>query len=340
MTKNPIIIYGPTQTGKTDLGIKLAKKYDGEIISADSRQVYKGLDIGSGKVDFQSNVKKHEGYWIVNDVKINGFDLVKPGDEFSVADFLKFSTATTIQIIRKKKLPILVGGTGFYLKALIDGIDMTGTPKNHVLRLALEKQTTDSLYQKLFKLNPQKAVSLNESDRKNPRRLIRAIEISLDQKQDTPSVNSSQPAGLTFDKLSKPRGFIQQKNNYTILGLTAPNDFLYERADKWLETRLENGLIDEVKGLIENEVKAKWLDDLGLEYRWITRLIEDSITKEAAIKRLKGGIHSYIRRQKTWFKKFENIKIFDISEENYMDEIENEIKTKIAPHPKAELYSE
>src|SRR3989344_147190 len=110
MTKT-LIIYGPTATGKTAIGIALAKKYHGEIISADSRQVYKGLDIGSGKVGFDSKVEKHQGYWIVNGIKIHGFDLRAPREQFTVADFIKNASDTMIQIIVSKKLPIIVGGT-------------------------------------------------------------------------------------------------------------------------------------------------------------------------------------------------------------------------------------
>src|SRR3990167_9715275 len=114
-----LAIYGPTATGKTDLGITLAKKFNGEIISADSRQIYSGLDIGTGKVNFKSKVEKQKGYWIVDQVKINGFDLAEPGDNFSVADFLEFANDTMIRITGTNKLPIFVGGTGFYIKALI-----------------------------------------------------------------------------------------------------------------------------------------------------------------------------------------------------------------------------
>ena len=113
-SKNKVlIIYGPTATGKTALVIKLAKEYNGELISADSRQVYKNLDIGTGKVSFESKVEKHNKYWTVDGVKIHGFDLVKPGEQFTVADFLKFSHDSIIQITQQKKLPIIVGGTPF-----------------------------------------------------------------------------------------------------------------------------------------------------------------------------------------------------------------------------------
>src|SRR3972149_6084922 len=173
-----LVIYGPTATGKTTLAIELAQKYNGELISADSRQVYRGLDIGTGKVSFTSKIGKHQGFWIVDDVKIHGFDLVNPGQRFSVADFLTFANSSIVQTIKLNKLPIIVGGTGFYIKALINGIGSIGIPLNPKLRQQLEKLSTTDLYQKLLEINPKRAQSMNDSDRKNPRRLIRAIEIS------------------------------------------------------------------------------------------------------------------------------------------------------------------
>lgn len=303
-----IVIYGPTATGKTALAIKLAKIYNGEIISADSRQVYKNLDIGTGKVSFGSKIEKHDGYWIVDGVRINGFDLVNPQEPFSVADFLKFTKSSIIQIIKLKKLPIIVGGTGFYIKALLDGIESVGVPANQDLRKKLEKLSVEQLYQKLNKFNPQKAKSMNDSDRLNPRRLIRAIEIAM-YLQSTSEVKSSRYP----DNTSEVREAL-------IIGLTAPNEFLYRKVDMWLEERLKKGMIEEVANLIKNGVNTAWLEDLGLEYRWITRYLEGEIAKDVAVERLKGDIHSLVRRQKTWFKQFKNdlpagrqVKIYDIT---------------------------
>src|SRR3989344_3740874 len=186
-----LVIYGPTASGKTDLAIKLARKFNGEIISADSRQVYKGLDIGTGKVSFDSKVEKHKGFWIVDDVKVYGFDLVKAGEQFTAADFIKCASTSLIRISEVKKLPIIVGGTGFYIKALIDGIGSVGVTSDPELRARLEKLSVIELYQKLLEVNPTRARSMNQSDRANPRRLIRAIEIALlSQKSEVKSQKS------------------------------------------------------------------------------------------------------------------------------------------------------
>jgi len=309
-----LAIYGPTQTGKTGLAIKLAKKYNGEIISADSRQIYKNLDIGTGKVRFESDVEKHDGWWIVDGVKIHGFDIVQPGERFTVVDFLQFTNNSIIQIIKLNKLPIIVGGTGFYMNALIDGIDSIGIPANPKLRQKLEKLSTDALYQKLLQLSKNRAESMNESDRANPRRLIRAIEIA----------SSNQKLNIKNQKVLTTN-YELRTTNYLLIGLTAPNEFLFKKADKWLAERVDHGLIEEVKSLLKEGIDPKWLEDLGLEYRWITKYLLAETSYEESLIRLKGDIHSFIRRQKTWFPKFKNIKLFDISSENLAKSIEKTV---------------
>lgn len=302
-----LAVFGPTATGKTDLAIKFAKKFNGELISADSRQIYKGLDVGTGKVSFTSKVEKHHGYWIVDDVKIHGFDLIEPGQDFTVANFLKFAQTSVIQITKLGKLPITVGGTGFYIKALLDGINTIGIPADIKLRRKLNKLPATNLYQKLFSLDQNRATKMNESDRKNPRRLIRAIEIASHK---SPIRQYSHPT-------------IQP--SYLLMGLAAPNQFLYERADKWLEKRLRKGLVEEVKNLINQKVSPSWLKNLGLEYRWLTRFVLGEIDYNYAVSRLKGDIHSYIRRQKTYFNQFQKIQFFDISKSNRKNELEKSV---------------
>jgi len=334
-----LIIYGPTATGKTDLAIKLAKKFSGELISADSRQVYKGLDIGTGKVSFDSKVEKHEECWIVDGVKIHGFDLVnppihkpdsqsysKPGSEepFSVSDFLKFASDTMIQIMKSKKLSIIVGGTGFYIKALIEGIETIGIKADWKLRHQLENFSADQLYQKLEKIDPKRAQEMNNSDRQNPRRLVRAIEIAL-----TPefSARHSGVATTTIESGSYRSVSLRSRmTNYLMVGLTAPSDYLYSRCDKWLKIRLKHGMIEEVENLIKGGIDPQWLDDLGLEYRWLSRYLSGKINYYQAIDRLKGDIHSFIRRQKTWFKKFNEMKLFDISKPSCRQKLEKTVK--------------
>ena len=311
-----LVLYGPTVTGKTDLAIQLARKFHGEIISADSRQVYRGLDIGTGKVKPLSKVEKHKGYWIVDGVKIHGFDLVKAGKKFSVADFVKLSSTTMIQIIEARKLPIIVGGTGFYIKSLLEPIGSLGVLPNPKLRKSLGKLSATQLYKKLEEVNLQKAKSLNQSERNNPRRLIRAIEIAT---HALPTSEVSQGKTKHTSEVDK----------MLFIGLTAPNDYLYKRADGWLKKRINHGLIEEVESLIRSGVSISWLESLGLEYRWITRFLVKRIAREQALQRLRGDIHDFIRRQKTYLRQFAslNIQIFDISNNGWQNKLEKKVKS-------------
>ena len=383
MTK-VLIIFGPTATGKTQLALQLTRKFQGELISADSRQVYKGLDIGTGKLSIQqlnnSTIKQFKGYWIVDGIKIHGFDLVdppshEPGSKkfpepgsrlgtFTVADFLEFAHTSMIRIIEVNRLPIIVGGTGFYIKALTEGVGSIGIPADQKLRKKLEKMSADELYQKLLDADPHRAASMNQSDRANPRRLIRAIEIAQTatynpglrqaspqpaslssrgehnpglSRQSTPStlgvrVAFARPASLSSRGEHTPGVSLPTTNykllttNYLLLGLTAPNDYLYQRADQWLQERLDHDMIGEVKNLLGKKVDPIWLDNLGIEYRWLSRYVLEQIDKEEALKRLKGDIHNFIRRQKTWFKQLKGIQLFDITKLNWRKNLEKTVR--------------
>ena len=298
-----IIIYGPTSTGKTNLALRLSKKYNGEIISADSRQVYKNLDIGSGKVDLERRVKKNKGYWVVDGIKIHGFDIAKPGDNFSVYDFIKYTSLKIKNITSLGKRPVIAGGTGFYISSLINGLHSAGIGPNEKLRKQLLKLSRDDLYKKLQSLDWAKAGSLNNSDKNNPRRLIRAIEISLSKQKATVSKHPVV--------------------NYNLIGLSAPNKFLFSKSDEWLETRFEK-IVEEIKNLISTGVDEKWIDNLGLEYRWISRYVLGKISRDVSKTKLKRDQHAFIRRQKTWFGKFKNAEIFDVSKNGWQQELEKD----------------
>lgn len=302
-----LVIYGPTVTGKTTLAIKIAKKLDGEIISADSRQIYRGLDIGTGKVDFKSKAEKHNGYWIVDGVKIFGFDVTNPGSKFSALDYLKYARKQIVSISKQGKLPIVAGGTGFYIKALLQGLETAGIKSDLKLRKKLDNLPPEQLLQILSKINKKKAQHMNKSDQQNPRRLIRAIEVEdAAQKLDTTDLNKP----ISADTI--------------VTGLTASNDYLYKKADRWLEERLNQGLLEEVENL-QQLVKPEWLISLGLEYKWTTLLLEGKFSKQEAVNRLKGDIHDFIRRQKTWFFQFKEITIYDITNKLEMELLEKTI---------------
>lgn len=303
-----LVIFGPTATGKTDLALKIAKKINGEIISADSRQVYRELDIGTGKLSKNLTeghiVKKYKNYWVVDGIKIYGFDLVDPEENFSAADFINFTQNKIKLIYNSHKIPIIAGGTGFYIKSLINRPQTFKIKSDDQLRLKLQNYSKIELFNKLEKIDSQKANSLNNSDKNNPRRLVRAIEIAL----------------------SKNKKAIKTKpdNQYLILGLTAKNDFLYNKVDDWLDFRLKNGLLSEVN-VLKKKVSSKWLISLGLEYRWVTRLLNKEISDSVAVSRLKGDIHKLVRNQKNWFHQFPKIKLFDINEPNWRDKLEKAV---------------
>src|SRR3989344_1102266 len=205
--KQLLVILGPTATGKTDLAISLAKKFNGELVSCDSRQVYMGLDIGTGKLP-GGRWKMEDGKWIVNGISIHLYDVVDPKTQYSVAHFVK-DAGRVIENIRKRgKLPIIVGGTGLYLKALLYGLSNLAVPADKSLRKKLEKLSREDLQIKLQKISPEKWKSLNYSDRQNPRRLVRAIELEISSRRSP------------FDHL---RGDLA---DYEVLkiGLTAPRE--------------------------------------------------------------------------------------------------------------------
>lgn len=271
-----IIILGPTASGKSSLGIELAKKHDGEIISADSRQVFRKLDIGTGKVTKQEQ----------KEIKHHLIDVLDPEEKFSVADFQKLALGAIDDIISRKKMPFLVGGTALYIYSIIDNYKITDVAPDKNLREELSKK----ILQELQAMVPKN--TLNADDYKNPRRLIRAIE--------------KLKSGSAIDpKKGKP------KYDNIILGINIAREELYKKIDKRVDERLKQGMIEEVKNLRKQGVTDEWLISLGLEYKWITEYLLGKWKKEEMIEKLKFAIHAFARRQMTWFRKDKKIKWVD-----------------------------
>lgn len=308
-TKKLLVILGPTATGKTDIAINLAKKFSGAIVSCDSRQVYTGLDIGSGKYpNTYQKIEKKLGLWIVDGIKIYLYDVVDPSTKYSVAQFVKDVNAALEEIRRDQKLPIIVGGTGLYLKALLEGLSNIESPINQVLRKSLEKLSKQELQEKLQKVDWNKWEAMNNSDRQNPRRLIRYIEIALNGKKVTISKTN-----INF-------------NNVLKLGLSAPWEFLYEKVDQRVINRLNNGMVEEVKKLVGEGLTYERLKQLGLEYGLLADFLQGKISQlngqQGLIKIMQNKIHGYVRRQLTWFKREKNVIWIDVSQKDAFKQIE------------------
>jgi len=278
MNKKLIVILGPTSSGKSDLAVKLAKKFNGEIISADSRQVYKGMDIGTGKIT------KREMRGIPHYL----LDVASPKRKFTVIQYRKLALEAINKIQRKNKIPFLVGGTGFYIQAVIDGILIPEVPPDWRLRKNLEKKPVEKLYQILKKLDPKRARAI---DKQNPRRLIRAIEIIKKTKKPVPILK----------KQSLP---------YPVLMIGIKKSFkeLKKLIKKRLLKRLKQGMVSEVKKLRKSGVSWKRLDEFGLEYRYLSRYLQGKLNKQDMIEKLQKESEHFAKRQMTWFKRDKRIK--------------------------------
>lgn len=281
-TKNKlIVIVGQTSTGKSDYAVKLAKKVGGEVVSADSRQVYKGLNIGSGKI----TKKEMKG------IPHHMLDVANPKNVFSVADFKKMAEKYIDDIIARGKVPILCGGTGFYIDAVVNGNVLPEVPPNKKLRLDLNKKTIPELLKVLEKLDKARFKTI---DRDNPVRLIRAIEIAS-------------ALGKVPKLKSKP------KYDSEIIGLTMNDEKLKMRIHDRLLARIKSGMIKEVKDLHEkNKLGWKRLHDLGLEYRYVSLFLQNKLSKKEMLSQLENQIWQYAKRQKTWFKRDERIEWVEV----------------------------
>jgi len=273
-----IVILGPTASGKTSLSIKLAKKFNGEIISADSRQVYKGMDIGSGKIT------KKEMMGIPHYL----LDVCSPKKIYTVSDYKKQAENAIKKILKKKKVPFVVGGTGFYIQAITDGFEIPKVKPDWKLRKKLEKQSAENLFSRLEKLDPKRAKNI---DRYNKRRLIRAIEIILKTKKPVPEIKKTSP-----------------QLKVLFLGVKKQKNELSELIRKRLLLRLKNGMLGEAKKLKASGVSYKRLEEFGLEYRYMAYYLQNKISYSEFLEKLQKEIEHYAKRQMTWFKKDKRIK--------------------------------
>jgi len=307
MIKPLVVICGPTCTGKTSLAIKLAGEFEGEIISADSRQVYRYMDVGTGKIphDFPlEKLKKVDStYWFpsptgLGEVPVHLYDLVPPNANLTVVDYARRAWEEITSCWRRSKVPFLVGGTGFYIDVVLGRSQPAGVPPNPQLRQGLEKKSLEELNQLLKELDPQRWQAI---DQKNLRRLIRAIEVA---------------SSLEVRPL-KPRNDAILEVGPLSLGLTAPREVLYQRANLWAREILASGaLVTEVKELLERGYRQSAALQ-GIIYRPVLALLDGQVSAEKLLERIQFDLHGYIRRQLTWFKKREGIVWHTITEEGF-----------------------
>ena len=273
-----IVIEGTNASGKSSLGVELASRFGGEIISADSRQIYERLDLGSGKITPEE----------MKGIPHHLLNVRRPGEFFSMADFQRLAFEAVDGILSRGKVPFLVGGTGLYVDAVADGYELSDRAPDHSLRAHLETFDTPALYDMLREKLPD-----TDIDPRNRHRVMRALERL--------AADDWHPAG------KKPR--------YTLLklGVTWPREILKQRIDIRLEKRLAEGMVDEVKALLDEGISEEFLVKLGLEYKYLTWYLTGKIGYEQMTEELGNAIKKFAKRQMTWFRRDERIHWLDMS---------------------------
>ncbi|HEY0979968.1 MAG TPA: tRNA (adenosine(37)-N6)-dimethylallyltransferase MiaA [Candidatus Paceibacterota bacterium] len=267
-----IVVCGPTATGKSDYAVAIAKKINGEIISADSRQVYKGLDIGSGKITESE----------MGGIPHHLLDVANPDHPFSVVHYKELADKAVKDIVARGKTPIIVGGTGFYIDAIICDTVFPAVPPNHSLRKELHEKPIEELQEQLHTLDPRR---YDLVDKNNRMRLVRAIEIA--------TVLGSVPE-------------LQKTTRYDVewIYLDFPDEVLKERIHTRLMKRIDAGMIEEVAKLHTEGLSWERLESFGLEYRYVAEMLQDKHDMQEMLSMLEGAIWQYVKRQRTWFRKY------------------------------------
>lgn len=276
-----LVITGTNASGKSGLGIELAARYGAEIISADSRQVFKGLDLGSGKVTTEE----------MKGVPHHLLDVARPNDFFSLSDYQRLAYAAIDDILARQKKAFLVGGTGLYVNSVVDGYNLSESAPDPVIRKQVEEKSLEELIEMLKEHNPD---ALTRVDLKNKRRVERAVEKALSgDKEENPS---------------------KKRYETFVIGVTWPRDVLYERIRVRLDRRLDEGMIDEVVRLREEGATDEFLYKLGLEYRYILMYLRGEFKDfDEFYETLFKEIRHLAKEQMTWFRKRKDIHWIDMT---------------------------
>jgi tRNA dimethylallyltransferase len=283
-----IVILGPTAVGKTKASIELAKRIKGEIVSADSMQVYRGMDIGTAK----PTLEERQG------IPHHLIDIKEPDEPWTVSDFVKEAGRLSNEIAQRGKIPMIVGGTGLYLWTLLEGYAFPIAPANKEIRQRLEKDPLSTLYSRLSTIDPLAAQKIHPNDKK---RIIRALE--------------------AFELTGKPISVLQQEGRKKktkekeskdiLIGLTLSRETLYQRIEERVDQMIEKGLIEEVKGLLAKGFSKELPSFQALGYKEVAEYLAGKWSKEEILKELKKRTRHFARRQMTWFKRFKAVKWFD-----------------------------
>ena len=296
MKEQVIVICGPTASGKTSLGIKLAKKIEGEIVSCDSMQIYKDMTIGTAKPTDEE--RKEAKHYLV--------DFVMPNERYSVSEYKKDAEYTIEQIIKSGKKPIIVGGTGLYLNSLVYGIDYPNIETDLNYRQELEdrvnKEGLENLYKEANKIDSKAMEKISSNDKK---RILRILEI----------YHSTGKTKTQLEEDSRKNG---PKYDYKIFVLNMDREKLYDRINKRVDIMIEDGLIDEVKQLLK-KYKEFPTAMQGLGYKEVIEYLENKLTKVEMIEKIKQETRRYAKRQITWFKSYKNAIWLDAFNENNVD---------------------
>ncbi len=291
--KPVIVIVGPTAVGKTELSISLAKKIQGEIISADSMQIYRGMDIGTAKPP--KRVREEISHHMI--------DITNPDEEFSVAKFKDLAKAKLLEIKKRANIPIVVGGTGLYLNALIYDYSLEDIPRDlntrEKLREKVEEKGSQKLHEELSQLDPESAQKIHPNDVK---RIIRALEVIY----------------ITGEAFSKYQQQTQKQNlsNTIMIGLTKNRDELYNKIEQRVDHMIEKGLVDEVKSLFEQGYDNSITSVQALGYKEIASYLQGEISIEESIRLIKKRTKRFAKRQLSWFKRDGNIYWYNLSKTN------------------------
>ena len=297
-----IAVVGPTTSGKTEWGLRIAKKFNGEVICADSRQIYKHMNIGTAKPAGEWKYTGLRRVYMVEGIPHHLIDFLNPGKVFTAAEFRDRAMKHIKKIIRAGKLPIIVGGTGLYIEALTDNFHIPRIPPNKKLRVSFEEKSTEELLAWLQNLDPDMALTI---DAQNKRRLIRALEVCI----------------LSGKQFSKQKKKGDKLLNILTIGIAVPRDVLYQRIEKRVDTMIAEGLEDEVKYLVKQKYGWNLPSMSGIGYRHFRPLLEGTSTLDNVVEHLKRDTRRYAKRQITWFKRDQEIRWCDT-----IDEARKEIK--------------